>query len=201
MAADDDVRFERHAIVTNATSRSKGGASCRQGHFTLRLQTGFNSPDGETRTRAGQLTASTEPTHCRDGTDESAPAHPERMLSQRDMALPRQTQDTIGLAGPACGASSPHLRDAHEPHRGGARSAPSRTERCAARACRSPSRTRTPPRAFGDTRAPPHGAGTKNARRSSTGGSTHGTEPHPGRRHARSAPRTGPVAVAGASPA
>ena len=39
------------------------------------------------RTKIGRLAASTEPTDCRDGTDESAPAHRERMFSQREMTL------------------------------------------------------------------------------------------------------------------
>ncbi len=68
-------------------------------HFTLRFRTGFSSPDGEPRTRSGQVAASTEPTDCRDGTDESTPVPLERMLSPREMAL---------VSGPA--RSSPHPR-------------------------------------------------------------------------------------------
>ena len=49
----------------------------QQGHFTLRFQAGIDSPDDEIRTRSGRLAASAEPTDRRDGTDESAPAHPE----------------------------------------------------------------------------------------------------------------------------
>ena len=63
-----------------------GTRVCAQGRFTLRFRTGFNRSDGETRTRSGQLAAPTEPTGRRDGTDESAPAHPERMPGQSEVA-------------------------------------------------------------------------------------------------------------------
>ena len=98
---------------------SMGPSPSSQDHFTLRFQTGFNRSDGETRTRSGRPAASTEPTDCRDGTDESAPAHRKRMLGQREMALPRhrpvhgaERAASPGGGTPECTLGATHSRPA-----------------------------------------------------------------------------------------